>query len=203
MRMKLALVVAGMMVLGFGVGSAAASHSPTATDRCTYEIGGTGDFWENTMHPDPTGLTNDGTFSWGGCLWYFPDSDPGGSNVWDNIEQGRPVEGEFTQVQISVIDDVFGSDIGAAVCNDIDHNYVCGEDEKGEFSGEFCSTSPVFDSPGDADGDGHDDFGYGVAVFVNGPSRQAEVCDPVANPVGGTSGGYANPNGGIFLTFSG
>lgn len=205
MRMKLTLLLAGMMVLAFGAGSAVGSHSPTATDRCTYEIAATGDFWENTMHPDPTGLTNDGTLNWGGCLWAFPDTDPGGSNVWDNIEQGRVVEGEFSTLQISIIDDVFGNSVGGLACNDVNHDYVCGTEEDGEFSTTFCGQSDVFESETSYGGDpAHADFGYAVAVFVNGPERQVTAgCDVTAAPIGGTSGGYLNPAGGLFLAFAG
>lgn len=188
------LVVAGMAP------PAAATHLPNKVDRCTYEVG-PGYHLEYTTD-DPTGLTSDGTLNQGGCLWEFSDSAQ--SPPTSAIEGQREVSGEYSRFQLALVDDVFGPELGASACMDIDNNRICGEDEKGEIGFTFCGTSGVHgDEIGDTDGDGHPDLGSNLMLFLNGPRRQALNCDATANPVGATTGGILDPAGGIFLTLSG
>lgn len=215
-----AILLGALVVVGFGaVGSAAAAHSPDVTDVCTYEFGLTGDTWENTIDDTPEQdvvddvvdtVTNDGTFNWGGCLWWFPDSGnpdnaPADAEVWNMVEQGRNVDGEYNTVQVSVVDDVHGAGtIGAHVCSDVDNNYVACETDKGEFDASFCDgNSAVLSHDGDADDDGHSDFGFGFVVFLNGPLAQTMDCsESDVSAVGAISGGVLDPAAGIFLTLS-
>lgn len=193
-----ALFVGALMVLAYGAAPATAGHLPQVTASCTYEIAGTGDFWENTKE-DPTGLTSDGYVSWSGCLFGFDSYD--GPDIEDAVPMG---DNEHTEATVAVVDDIFASNVGAFLCTDVDNDYVCGDEEKGEFAQDFCGgSSGALPASGDTDGDGHKDFGVAAAVFVNGPINQATICDPTVNPVGGTTGGITNPNGGIFITLAG
>lgn len=193
-------LMSALLVVGaFGLGGAAASHATEKTVRCTYEVGSTGDIWENTIE-DPAGVTQDGYISWGGCGWEFVDTDTGDYPVFS---QFRDVTGEYTSLQLAIVDDVFGSTVGGFACGDVDSNYVCGEDDKNEIVAQFCGTSPTFTAVGDADGDGHEDFGGFMGTFVNGPYRQAMNCDATEAPTGATSGGVLDPAGGIFMTLAG
>lgn len=179
---------------------ASGGHLLAKVDRCTYEVG-PGWHLEYTT-ADPTGLTSDGTLNQGGCLWEFSDSAQ--SPPSSAIEGQRPVTGEYSRFQLSVVDDVFSSQLGATACMDIDNDRICGESSEGEVGFSFCGTSGVHGAEiGDTDGDGHADLGSNLMVFLNGPRRQALNCDAVANPVGGTSGGVLDPAGGLYLTLSG
>lgn len=224
MKRIVAVLVGALMVSGYGIGSVSAVHADgdesndKKVDICTYEVGLTGDHWENTIDNSPVPgfddvvdtATSDGTFSWGGCLWVFPDSEnpanaPPDAEFWNMVEQGRPVDGEYFSLQVSIVDDVWGAGtVGGTACSDADNNYVCGEEEKGEFIERFCNgESSVFSHAGDNDDDGHPDFGFGVAIFVMGPRRQTLECSVIGpEQVGGVSGGTLDPAGGIFLTLS-
>lgn len=190
--------------LGALAGPAQAPHQPELVSRCTYESGGM-DFWAVSAS-DPAGLTEDGDVAIGGCAWTFPDADPGGADgppLTDLTGTGLIVSGEYSEAQASLVDDVFGPEVGADLASDADHDGGFGDPEKGEFSATFCTQSPVFTSDIDHDGDGHPDLAFQIAVFLNGPYAQALNCDPVANPVGATTGGILDPAGGIFMTLSG
>lgn len=218
MRRILAILLGAVLVFGYGIGTVSATHEDPKTDQCTYEVGVTGDNWENTIDNSPVPgfddvvdiVTADGTFSWGGCLWWFPDSEnpdnaPEDAELWNMIEQGREVDGEYNSLQISVVDDIWGAGtVGGFGCSDSDNNYVCGETDKGEFRESFCNgQSSVFTHEADNDGDGHPDFGFGVAVFVNGPRSQTLGCEVVGpEAVGAVSGGVLDPAGGIYLALS-
>lgn len=204
MRTTGTVLATGLLILSFGVGLAGADHGQI-TDQCTYEVGAVGDMSTYTYDPDPTGLTEDGTLNWGGCVWWFPDADPGGESVLDPIVQPRPVDGEHAVLQVAIVDDVFASQLGGRICSDADHDFMCGEDDEGEINDRFCGgSSPVFVSDDDADGDGHPDFGFSVGVFVNGPLNQNLYCGATTtNPVGATTGGVLDPAGGIYLHLGG
>lgn len=187
----------GIALLLAGAGTVAADHNATFTSHCTYEVG-VGDPNWLTME-DPTGLTSDGKINFNGCNFEFLAS--GGS---EPAPGDILVEGEYTELQVSIVDDVFGTQLGAWVGQDADDNGVNGEDEKGEISKVFCGgSSRVFVSEKDWDGDGHADFGAEMVVLTNGPFRQVYWCGSTANPVGATTGGVLNPAGGIYLSLGG
>lgn len=223
------LTVVGLTLATAGIVAGQVSEE----DQCTYEVGVTGDHWENTYDDgravpfDETVLelaTDDGTFSWGGCLWRFSDVAQGEPHPEDAtftaIEQGRLVPGQFATMQVQVVDDVFQQDVGGFLCGDSDDNYICAEEAKGEIFKTFCSSpTPTLDNTFDlnltiegndpdpaanetivVDGnlDGVRDFGAHLAVFVNGPERQNTDCAATAtNPVGGVRG--TGDNGLFFL----
>lgn len=183
-----------------------AGHQPTFTSRCTYELGWS-PFRMAIASEDHVGLTSDDDISWGGCAWTFPDADPGysgtGPPLTDSTGKGIIVEGEYSQAQVTVVDDIFGSQVGALIATDVDHDGQFGDEDKGEISTSFCGASPVFDSDNDADGDGHPDLAFQMAVFLNDAFYQVSECDPTANPVGATSGGILNPHGGMYMKLAG
>lgn len=191
-------VVAVLIALGYVGLPAGASHSPKKTAQCTYEVGPTGDFWENTVE-DPAGVTADGHVSWGGCGWEFTSTDTGD---YPPFSQFFPVSGEYTELKLAIVDDIFATNVGGFACSDVDSDYVCGDGDKGEISTGFCGSSPTFQAVNDADGDGHLDFGGFMGTFTYGALGQAFNCDPTTAPTS-TSGGIINPNGGIFMTLSG
>lgn len=205
---RIGAVAAGLLLVAVALSAAAgparATHQDDLVSRCTYESGGT-DFWAISAS-DPTGLTEDDDIAIGGCAWTFPDADPGGGEgppLTDITGTGLIVSGEYSQAQASVVDDIFGTEVGAIIASDADHDGGFGDEEKGEFSETFCGQSPVFTSDIDHDGDGHPDLAFQIAVFLNGPYGQALNCDAAANPVGATTGGILDPSGGIFMTLSG
>lgn len=175
-----------------------AGHNPQQTQHCTYEIGLVGD-WMGNMQEDPAGVTGDGRVNVAACTWEFP----GAEGVWPMILDGFEVGGEYTLLQVTLIDDVFGNAVGGEICSDVNGDLVCGAGEEDEISDRFCGTSSVFEAAVDTDGDGHKDFGNYVAVWVNGVYQQAVACDPSTNPVGGTTGGVLNPSGGMFMALAG
>lgn len=183
-----------------GAGPAAATHLPTKVARCTYEVGTVSGHLEYTT-ADPTGLTDDGYVNQGGCLWEFAATAQAPPS--SAIEGQVPVDGEYSSFQLAVVDDVFGPALGANACLDVDNDRICGEDDEGEVSFAFCGTSPVIEPEIDSDGNGHQDLGSNLMVFLNGPHHQVTNCDPSANPYGGTTGGVLDPAGGLFLTLSG
>lgn len=185
-------------ILGVLAPSAQADHNPKITAHCAYEVG-QGDA-HGISRPDPVGVTPDGYVNQGACHYEFPGAT---SDPWFHEKnEGVKIEGQYSTMQATVVDDVFGTTVGARLCFNFDDNRLCGDHEK-EIVLSFCGTSPVLDSAVDSDGDGHRDFGSYIAVYVMGPINQAMSCDPAAAPIGGTSGGILNPSGGIFVALSG
>lgn len=184
----------GLIVLAL-LPAVQAGHNPQITAHCTYESGLSFGAWS---FEDPVGVTADGGLNAGGCMFEFHAEDP-----WTDIEEGIVVDGEYTALQVALVDDVFGMRVGGSICNDVNGDLVCGAVEENEISTPFCGTSAVHEALVDTDGDGHKDFGNYATIFLNGPERQALNCDPTANPVGATSGGILNSNGGIFMMLSG
>lgn len=181
---------------------ARAPHRPELVSRCVYEVGTT--VFVGVSVSDPTGLTEDENVNVGGCGWTFPDADPGGEDPLTDVVGGNlVVRGEYSQAQASVTDDIFGPAVGADIASDADHDHTFGEEDEDEFRVSFCGTSPLFTSDVDHDGDGHPDLAFELALFLNGPVRQALNCDPFANPVGATTGGILDPAGGVFMTLAG
>lgn len=194
-----ATILATALIALVWLPAASAGHNPTQTTRCTYELGPGGDTWELTRQ-DPVGVTADGTLNWAGCLWAFRETtDP----VFNTVFDPPQVDGEYNLLQLSIVDDIWGTQIGGRACGSIDDDAVCGQESKGETAFSFCGTSPVMESHLDVDGDGHSDFGYWLVMTVNGPITQAMFCDPTANPVGATSGGILNTDGGVFMMLGG
>lgn len=199
-RTRRGLVAVVIVVFGFSTMSATvqSEHLPEVTTHCTYEVGTVGTVVGYT-HSDPTGATADGFINLGGCSWAFRPQE----NMYSAVTDSMRLDGERTLMQFSIIDDVFGNAVGAAFCVDIDGNAVCGEEGSPDLHAQFCGTSPVFEAPKDTNGDGHKDFGIDAGLWLNGPVDQGMFCDPTVNPVGATSGGILNPNGGIFMMLSG
>lgn len=221
------LVLIGLTVATAGLVTAQVQEK----DRCSYEVGVTGDHWENTYDDgravplDETVLevaTDDGTFNWGGCLWRFSDVAQGeqhpSQEPFTAIEQGRLVEGQWATMQVKIVDDVFGQNVGGFLCGDSDSNYICAEEAKGEIFKPFCSSPTAaltntfeqnltLEATGNTstetivvDGNLDDvrDFGAHLAIFANGPERQNINCGNTdVNPVGAVRG--TGDNGLFFL----
>lgn len=209
MRAVLVVIVVGSSIAS---GAAVANHRPTATAHCTYESGADmGQF--GMAAEDPVGVTQDGAINKDVCLFEFPDTDPGPPPITDDPREiirellretltagAITLDGQYATAQATIVDDVFGTEVGGSVAADFDHNTVFGEEDKGEPSASFCGgVSPVLEANHDTDDNGHDDFGWAVAVFTNGPIDQATNCDPTAAPTA-TTGGIFNPAGGIYMT---
>lgn len=203
------LVVAVGLALLLPVGWVEAGHLDTFKAHCTYEVGelepNVG-FTIDYAMDDPTGLTRDGSINDTVCAFHTPDSDPG-----ENSDLGpfhfalsgvTTIDGQYSQAQASIVDDVFGPAIGGAMCADFNHDHICGDPDEGEPATTFCGTSPTIKVGQDTDGDGHDDFGWGLVVGVNGYVGQALNCNSVEAPTS-TSGGVLDPAGGMFVTVSG
>lgn len=189
-HVMLAALVAGALVLA---GSAAASHLPRQTLRCTYEVGQL-DFLQ-LSDEDHAGVTNDGGINLGGCNHRLPRHP-------DILSFSVPFPADPDVLQISLLDDTFGTSVGATFCNDFNNDHTCAEDNPGETNTQFCSSSPIFIPEDDSDGDGRNDFGHHLFVLMNGPVAESLFCNPGQNPVGATTGGVLNPNGGVFYTFT-
>lgn len=214
-RRRLTRVVTGcliVVVLAVGaVGPAAADDREPVTGQCTYEVVDPAvSYTTNFAIEDPTGLTSDGALNKAICGFHFPDSDPGENADWEpfedefhNVVSGvYTFSGQYSQAQASVVDDVFGREVGGLVCADLDHDHICGNQEDGEPLHRFCGTSPVVEPGADTDGDGHGDLGWGLFVAVNDWYHQTLSCDPFTAPQS-TTGGVLDPAGGIFVTVSG
>lgn len=204
------LVLAVGLALLSPIGWAEAGHNDTVKSRCTYETPEEPQLLAlDFAKEDPIGVTEDGAINNGGCLWTMPDSDPG-EDTGDcptcglehhAIDGARELQGEYSIAQASIVDDVYGSGvIAGAIAGDFDHDHVVGEEGEPLFN--FCGTSPVVESTQDADGDGHDDFGWGLFVAYHGPINQALQCDATQAPTS-TTGGVLDPAGGIYLTVGG
>lgn len=183
----------GLLVLA-SASPVQAGHNPEITAHCTYEFGTSFGAWSFN---DPTGLTPDGGLNVGGCMFEFHANDP-----WTDIEEGIPVDGEYTILQVAVVDDIFSTAIGGSICNDVNGDLVCGAADENEISTSFCGTSEVHEALVDTNGDGHKDFGNYGTTFLNRPVGQALNCDPVAGPAA-TTGGILDPAGGIFMSLAG
>lgn len=202
-QVAVALVSALMLS---SLGTAAAGHLPSQTARCTYEMGEVEpavvslDFATD----DRVGVTSDGAINKTVCAFHTPDSDPGeASNLGPAhvlLDGVITLDGQYGAVQAAIVDDVFGNAIGGSMFADLNHDHMSGLD--GERVVNFCGTSPVVELGQDTDGDGHDDFGWGLVVSVHGYIGQAMFCDPAQGPTS-TTGGVLNPSGGIFVTVSG
>lgn len=162
-----ALVVASLSVVMVLTGGAEAATAAA----CTYESG----IGDGTALPAPILLTGDGELNLGGCVFVAPAGGP-----WS--------------FQASIVDNIWGTDIGGFICTDHDGDQVCGDEAKGEIAKVFCGVSPLV---------GPIPSGGEAAIFVDGPIFQgflqqtvpdeidgdpAGDCDPTANPVGGTRG---------------
>lgn len=197
-RRDIALLVAVFLLLAAAAApTVAATHNPTLTSQCTYELG-VHDY-NGAELEDPIGLTSDGSLNWNQCFWHFPDSTPGENQpLGPLITSGKTViSGEYSTAQAVIVDDVWGSGlVGGSIAVDYDGNYGFGEEGEPLFN--FCGTSPTFSADRDSDGDGHDDFGWGMLVHVFGTLFQTMNCDPVQAPTG-TTGGILNPHGGAYV----
>lgn len=209
--MAAVLLTGALLTIGFGAGTAVATHDPVQVHTCTYEVGPGSNaeysYGGNEGQGDVP-LTSDGSFNYMGCQWEFPDSSPCEGRPLDEScyrtwEGGPAVEGEYAAVQVSIVDDVWGAGVvGGIACMDVDVDYVCGDESKGELGATFCGTGPVFESTTDTNGNGHNDLGGRFLVILSGVAFQSFDCSD--NPEKfGISGGVLDPAGGIFLTFSG
>lgn len=201
------LLVIGMVGAYGAVGTVAAGHAPRKSFNCTYEVGPGSNLeysygGNDRQGSEPTGLTQDGSINYMGCQWEFPDSKPSGAD-YRTWEGGPQVSGEYSQVQTTIVDDIWGPGVvGGISCMDVDVDYVCGDPDKGELGATFCGTSPIFASQTDTNGNGHDDLGGRFLTILSGVAFQSFDC-PGDPEKFGISGGVLNPNAGIFLTFSG
>lgn len=202
-RKTFALLLAAFLIGIYAIGAVTATH-PDKSFTCTYEVGPGSNleysYGGNDRNGDVPG-TSDGSINYMGCQWEFPDSAPDGADyrVW---EGGPQVSGEYASVQTSVVDDVWGAgSVGGIACMDVDVDYVCGDDDKGELGESFCGTSSTFTSETDTDTDGHTDLGGRFLVILSGVAFQSFNC-PDDPEKFGISGGVLDSNGGITLTFS-
>lgn len=202
-----AIVALGIVASLVGAAAPAiADHLDPVTARCTYEVPEPQTaFTPQFATDDPTGLSEDGAINKGVCAFHTPDTDPGESSglgpVHILLNGITTIDGQYSVAQASIVDDVYGSAVGGAVCADFNHDHLCGDPDEGEPLETFCGTSPTITVGQDTDGDGHDDFGWGLVVGVNGPFWQALNCDATAAPAS-TTGGVMDPAGGIFVTVS-
>lgn len=204
-------LIVGTALLLASAGTAVAGHNPTITSRCTYEVPDAAvAFTTNFAIEDPTGLTSDGAWNKAICGFHFPDSDPGENADWGPFSETfhtvvsgvNTFSGQYSTAQATIVDDIFGSEIGGVACADLNHDHLCGQEEDGEPLFTFCGTSPIIAPGADTDGDGHNDLGWGLFVAVNDWYFQTLYCDPTAAPQS-TTGGILNPHGGIYVTVSG
>lgn len=207
-RTTIGILTATVLLVG-ATGTVSADHLPEVTAHCTYEVGE----WDppalitiDYAAPDPTGLTADGAINDTVCVFHTPDSDPGENSnlgpIHFFLDGVITIDGQYSVAQTSIVDDVFGSAIGGAMCADFNHDHICGSADDGEPANSFCGTSPAVAVGHDTDGNGHADFGWGLVVGVNGWYDQVLNCDPVAAPQS-TTGGVLDPAGGIYVTVSG
>lgn len=136
-----------------------------------------GGFFLVFREDDPTGQTQDGTLDLGGTAFFPEDVEPG-----------------VDSLQASIVDDIYGAGtVVGWICSDENGDNLCDPADE-EISSFFCGQSQVVSIPPSPDW-------HFVIVGVGGPLSQALLCDPSQAPLGGTSGGVLNPNGGIFGTF--
>lgn len=136
-----------------------------------------------------------------GYVLGIDDCDPTDRTDDGSIDVGAvriPADGALagaTEVQVSIVDDVWGPDaVAGYVCalGTDDFYSNCGEQQSGYDT--FCGKSePVSPHTGE--------IGE-VWVYVLGPRYQALFCDPAGAPTGGTSGGVLTDDGGIYAGFT-
>lgn len=190
--MRYAILAAGLVAALVLAPAVPASHLARRTFRCTYEVGNIDQL--QLTNEDPLGLTADGGINIGGCNYRLSEHPP-------IISASMPLGIMPDVLQIALLDDVFGTNVGAFFCNDTNNDHTCGQkQDAGEQVVEFCGSSPPIEAQIDTDGDGQNDFGHHLFLVLNGPVQQALNCDPASNPVGATTGGVINPNGGAFFT---
>lgn len=200
LQTKTAVVIAITMLAG-AAAPATAGHADPTTSRATYEVGLVGDRSVASFE-DPAGATADGRLQWGGALFLFPEHRT--CQPCRPLSLGDPVVvpgGDHAAADLAVVDDAFGTDVGIHACQDIDADGSCGGPHEPEVDACGPPFAPITSST-DHDGDGHDDLGMVIVVWVNGPVSQAIECGSTSNPVGGTTGGVVSAAGGIYLTAS-
>lgn len=178
--------------------TAQAGHLGSRSYRCTY-IGQSATSTASPLpYPPPARSTFNGNpIGVGGCSFDVAGVHPAPDPDWSIIQAG--------EMQVGIVDDVFGRDIGGVVCADVDQDGICGDAGKGELFHAFCdSDNPTVRllAAGDTNGDAHADFGAVVNVLVATSPYQVVVCGSTRNPVGGVSGGIFSPSGGISLNLN-
>lgn len=100
------------------------------------------------------------------------------------------------QINVSLVDDVYGTDVGGHICTDVDWdgNEVACQDV-GDARRHFCGAGTQIASIDLTEVDA-------LVVFTDGPEGQSANCDPTLAPTS-TSGGIFNDAAGVYLTLNG
>lgn len=196
--MRSVAIAVALLMIGTFVAPLAAAEIKTGQVSCTYEVGNI-DLLQLSDDGDDFGLdypTDDGSIGLGGCNHRLPRHPEifGLSIAW-------PQNQDPISIDVKVVDDTFGTNVGGYICNDYDNTHTCDDSVQGEKMIFFCQGTAHIDPEVDTDEDGFDDFGDHIFTIVNGPVSQAVFCDPVQNPVGGTTGGVTDADGGIHYTY--
>lgn len=196
--MRATILGVTLLLIGTAALPVATAGVKTAKLSCSYEVGNI-DLLQLSDDGDDFGIdypTDDGAWNLGGCNHRLPRHPDifGLSVAWPSGQD--PI-----WIDVKVVDDTFGTDIGGYICNDYDNTHTCDDAVDGEKMIFFCGGDSRIEPEVDTDGDGVDDFGDHIFTIVHGPISQAVFCDPTANPVGGTTGGVTDSNGGIHYTY--
>lgn len=193
-RSTIPAVLLAAMLLALTIPQGMAGHgdadSKTGTLSVTYEITWPLQFSDDGHNypTEPSFPTDDGDLNLGGSNHRLPNHAdiPSWSSKWPD---GQNPEGIL---KVKVVDDVFGTDIGGFVCNDVTNSHTCDASVDGEVRSDFCDGQAQITAETDTefDSDGEKDFGTHIFTVVHGPWTQAVFCpgSATSNPVGATSG---------------